>query len=399
MNKILPWLAFGILFGCAEKEPFSQHDTAETIDTGTNPADSTDSGETEENSDSGDTASEPIDPSTSDDDGDGFSENDGDCDDNIPYIHPNAEEIWYDGIDQNCDGFSDFDRDQDGFDAVVFGGDDCDDHNLDIYPGSSNDADGDGFEADCECDDGDADIHPNAEDVFGDLIDQDCSGTPAIDCSNYETLPAYQFAAEDFACDPNTPLLLWGDLIIESEEESLSELYCLCEINGDLQIKFNNELSDLSGLGNVESIGGALVIQSNRALQNFQGLEMLRSIEGSMRISDNEELQSFNGLKKLETVFKLTVRNNDQLINFMGLDSLHTIQDSFAVDNNSALQSLHGLAELQHPGTLVNIFGNPKLGTLKAWGMESTELNYLSISLNESLYSLQGFESLTETTV
>jgi hypothetical protein len=37
-------------------------------------------------------------------DGDGFTEDQGDCDDNDDSIYPGAEEICGDSIDQDCDG-------------------------------------------------------------------------------------------------------------------------------------------------------------------------------------------------------------------------------------------------------------------------------------------------------
>jgi hypothetical protein len=46
-------------------------------------------------------------PSDVDDDGDGYTEREGDCHDEDPEIHPDAEETPGDDIDSNCDGDDD----------------------------------------------------------------------------------------------------------------------------------------------------------------------------------------------------------------------------------------------------------------------------------------------------
>ncbi|MFZ5482060.1 MAG: MopE-related protein [Myxococcota bacterium] len=76
-----------------------------------------------------------------------------DCDDTDPGVHPGTDEVWYDDVDADCDGGSDWD------------------------------ADGDGFEhADTDCDDRDPSVNPDAAEVCDDGVDQDCDGEGGSAC-------------------------------------------------------------------------------------------------------------------------------------------------------------------------------------------------------------------------
>jgi hypothetical protein len=120
-----------------------------------------------------------------------------DCDDTNARISPTAPEVWYDGVDQDCDPDTEWDADADGLTvawAPVGSGDDCDDTQWSIgapitwFP----DVDGDGFgatdagQASCaplgghltvagDCDDADPDVHPEAVESCNE-VDDDCDG-------------------------------------------------------------------------------------------------------------------------------------------------------------------------------------------------------------------------------
>jgi len=133
-----------------------------------------------------------------DNDGDGYTEDQGDCDDADSSVSPNAEE-YYNGRDDDCDGV--IDNDTEGYDddgdgqSEVDG--DCDDADANVYQGATetcddqdedcdgtidedticSDDDGDGYtEIDGDCDDADASSYPNGSELE-DGADNDCDGT------------------------------------------------------------------------------------------------------------------------------------------------------------------------------------------------------------------------------
>lgn len=91
-------------------------------------------------------------------------------------VHPGADEVYYDGVDGDCAGDSDFDADLDGYDsdsvpdATGAVGDDCDDAEASTYPGAP-DTWYDGLDSDCAGDsdfDADGDGYDSADELTGD---------------------------------------------------------------------------------------------------------------------------------------------------------------------------------------------------------------------------------------
>ena len=122
------------------------------------------------------------------DDPGGGSANDEDCDDTDGAVYPGATEVWYDGVDSDCDGWSDFDQDRDGFDSLDYGGSDCDDLDPLVFPGRT-DICGDGIDNDCDgvVDACDLDVRLWGEDV-GDAAGSALAGAGDVNGDGYADL-------------------------------------------------------------------------------------------------------------------------------------------------------------------------------------------------------------------
>ena len=165
-----------------------------------------------------------------DNDFDGFTEEEGDCDDAVATTNPDAVEV-HNGIDDDCDQLIDeeteaYDDDQDGFTELQG---DCDDANFDVYPGAQEECDGvdqdcngvidndthcfdddlDGFtEDDGDCDDYNANISPIQVEIYN-STDDDCDGIVDDNTIGYDDDGDGQTEI-DGDCDDGEPSVYYG---------------------------------------------------------------------------------------------------------------------------------------------------------------------------------------------
>lgn len=130
-----------------------------------------------------------LSPNDIDDDGDGYTENQGDFNDADASIYPGAVEICGDGIDQDCNG-------------------------SDLICPEDIDDDGDGYtENQGDLNDADASVYPGAVEICGDGIDQDCNGSDleCVAASFLETgdiIVNHQWTFVPFTNSFNTPIVV-----------------------------------------------------------------------------------------------------------------------------------------------------------------------------------------------
>ncbi len=182
-------------------------------------------------------------------DGDGYSPDDGDCDDADASVNPGEEDVYCDGVDQDCSGADEDDNDGDG----SLCDDDCDDEDASVYPGAVEVC-GDGVDSDCEgglecdcdedgfdgeqcdggdCDDNNAAVNPDGTDVCYDGIDDNCDGLDDYDCDRDDHVSA-DYGGDDcddnnYEVSPTDPEVCADGIDNDCNETTLD---CDCDLDG-----------------------------------------------------------------------------------------------------------------------------------------------------------------------
>ena len=177
------------------------------------------------------------------------------------------------------------------------------------------------------------------------------------------------------------------------------------EVTGDVTIgvavdaasgvEANNTVTNLNGLAKLRVIKGNLVIRGNAQLKDLSGLAALEEV-GNIVIDDNAALEEFNLPAKIKSIKILEVENNHTLKSIKGDNALEKVAGELNIEANPLLTDLSAFAKVTTVKK-ATIKSNDQLGTLAGFAALTKAENF-TISQNGALLDVSGLKSLEEVT-
>ncbi len=175
----------------------------------------------------------------------------------------------------------------------------------------------------------------------------------------------------------------WLDILIWTTK-------CKCSWQAPLgtlsfSINDNPNLISIQALGNIADNFAldTMYIADNPLLETLEGLEWIN--EGlDLFIFNNDSLTNLSGVGSIESLEVLIVRDCDNFTNFEGLSENLTIFSDLIIDNNDSLEQLTGLEDIDISG-IIDIRNNDNLLNINLNGLGASTGEATSLYLENNL--------------
>ncbi len=220
---------------------------------------------------------------------------------------------------------------------------------------------------------------------------------PISPCPIGDVILLNQNQVDQFIIDYPTCTEIDGNLFVTGSLNDLSPLSNLVTIHGDFSLStYSSALSTLTGIHNIATVDGelSLYINGTTNITDLTELTALATIN-SLKIGGSS-LTSMTGLENLTSLNGgLTINDADNLTNLTGLQNINSIGGDVYLNDNLLLQDLTLLSTISNWNlNQLTISQNNALIDLNGF-QNVTSVEKLVVSLNDNLITLNGLNSLT----
>lgn len=164
-----------------------------------------------------------------------------------------------------------------------------------------------------------------------------CAGRSNVFAGSLYTTPGH---ADEELEQVRCAEVVTGNLTVDGAT-SLHALSSIVQVQGDLQIRFTDQLRSLAGLENLQQVDGNLSVRSHEELDSLDALASLTVVGGSLDLQGLPRVSDLTGLEALREIGgDFTLRGNASLVDLASLTSLERVEGRLTIADAPALRSL-----------------------------------------------------------